>query len=181
MYYLHTENARYEGRVFWAFLHRLSFLWPIQLRVHVSFNSSTHVPTPSIFHLWMTEWQAPPSGDYIRMRSTWVQIALRSGVYDSTESQLYAETEELHSSSVVLLLLSVHSFIKFFLSLTYLYCVFVSCLGLSASVLFLSSVSYSATAERNRPFSNSHGWTGSSMKWRLMRANLFKCKLICPH
>ena len=33
----------------------------------------------------------------------------------------------------------------------------------------------------NRQFSNSHGWTGSSMKWRLMRANLFKCKLICPH
>ena len=33
----------------------------------------------------------------------------------------------------------------------------------------------------NRPFSNSHGWTGSSMEWRLMRANLFKCKLICPH
>ena len=33
----------------------------------------------------------------------------------------------------------------------------------------------------NRPFSNSHGWTGSSMKWRLMRASLFKCKLICPH
>ena len=33
----------------------------------------------------------------------------------------------------------------------------------------------------NRPFSNSHGWTGSSMKWRLMWANLFKCKLICPH
>ena len=33
----------------------------------------------------------------------------------------------------------------------------------------------------NWPFSNSHGWTGSSMKWRLMRANLFKCKLICPH
>ena len=33
----------------------------------------------------------------------------------------------------------------------------------------------------NRPFSNSHGWTGSSMKWRLMRANLVKCKLICPH
>ena len=33
----------------------------------------------------------------------------------------------------------------------------------------------------NRPFSNSRGWTGSSMKWRLMRANLFKCKLICPH
>ena len=33
----------------------------------------------------------------------------------------------------------------------------------------------------NRPFSNSHGWTGSSMKWRLMRANLLKCKLICPH
>ena len=32
-----------------------------------------------------------------------------------------------------------------------------------------------------RPFSNSHGWTGSSMKWRLMQANLFKCKLICPH
>ena len=33
----------------------------------------------------------------------------------------------------------------------------------------------------NTPFSNSHGWTGSSMKWRLMRANLFKFKLICPH
>ena len=31
----------------------------------------------------------------------------------------------------------------------------------------------------NRPFSNSHGWAGSSMKRRLMRANLFKCKLIC--
>ena len=30
----------------------------------------------------------------------------------------------------------------------------------------------------NTPFSNSHGWTGSSMKWRLMRANLFKCKFI---
>ena len=33
----------------------------------------------------------------------------------------------------------------------------------------------------NRPFSNSHGWTGSSMKWRLMRANLFKCKCIRLH
>ena len=33
----------------------------------------------------------------------------------------------------------------------------------------------------SRPFSNSHGWTGSSMKWRLRRANLFKRKLICPH
>ena len=33
----------------------------------------------------------------------------------------------------------------------------------------------------NRPVSYSNGWTGSSMKWRLMRANLFKCKLICPH
>ena len=33
----------------------------------------------------------------------------------------------------------------------------------------------------NRPFSNSHGWTWSSMKSRLMQANLFKCKLICPH
>ena len=33
----------------------------------------------------------------------------------------------------------------------------------------------------NRSFSNSHDWTGSGMKWRLMRANLFKCKLICPH
>ena len=33
----------------------------------------------------------------------------------------------------------------------------------------------------NTPFSNSRGWTGSSMKWRLMRANLFKCKLICLH
>ena len=33
----------------------------------------------------------------------------------------------------------------------------------------------------NRPFSNSHGWTGSSMKWRLMQAKLFKCKLICLH
>ena len=32
----------------------------------------------------------------------------------------------------------------------------------------------------NRSFSNSHGSTGSSMEWRLMRANLFKCKLICP-
>ena len=31
------------------------------------------------------------------------------------------------------------------------------------------------------PFSNSHGWTGSSMEWRLMRANLLKCKLIYPH
>ena len=33
----------------------------------------------------------------------------------------------------------------------------------------------------NRPFSNSHGWIGSNMEWRLMRADLFKCKLICPH
>ena len=37
------------------------------------------------------------------------------------------------------------------------------------------------TGKNNRPFSNSRGWTGSSTKWRLMRANLFKCKLICPH
>ena len=28
----------------------------------------------------------------------------------------------------------------------------------------------------NRPFSDSHGWTGSSMKWRLMRANLICVK-----
>ena len=27
----------------------------------------------------------------------------------------------------------------------------------------------------------SQGWSGSSMKWRLMRANLFTHKLICPH
>ena len=33
----------------------------------------------------------------------------------------------------------------------------------------------------SRPFSNSQGWTGSSMEWRLMRVNLLKCKLICPH
>ena len=33
----------------------------------------------------------------------------------------------------------------------------------------------------NRLFSNSHCWTGSSIKWRLMRANLFTQKLICPH
>ena len=33
----------------------------------------------------------------------------------------------------------------------------------------------------NRPFPNSHGWTGSSMKRRLMWANVFKCKLVCPH
>jgi len=71
------------------------------------------------------------------MRSTWVQIGLRSSVYDSTESRLHAETDESHSSSVVLLLLSVHSFIKFFLSPAYLYCVFVSCLGLSASFFSL--------------------------------------------
>ena len=32
-------------------------------------------------------------------------------------------------------------------------------------------------SHHNRPFSNSHGRTGSSMKWRLTRTNLFKCKL----
>ena len=35
--------------------------------------------------------------------------------------------------------------------------------------------------QHNRLFLNSHGWTGSSMKRRLMQANLFKYKLICPH
>ena len=35
--------------------------------------------------------------------------------------------------------------------------------------------------QTNRPFSNSQGCPGSSMKWRLMRANLFKCKLTCSH
>ena len=34
---------------------------------------------------------------------------------------------------------------------------------------------------QKRPFSNSHGWTWTSMKWRLTQANLFKCKLIFPH
>ena len=36
-------------------------------------------------------------------------------------------------------------------------------------------------SKNNRAFSNSHGWTGSSMKLRLMRANLFTHKEICPH
>ena len=48
-----------------------------------------------------------------------------------------------------------------------IFCIFNICLILSALVY--------------RPFSNSQGWTGSSMKWRLRRANFFKCKLICPH
>ena len=58
-----------------------------------------------------------------------------------------------------------------------IFCIFNICLILSrrAHVFFWNS------ALVYRPFSNSQGWTGSSMKWRLMRANLFKCKLICPH
>ena len=33
----------------------------------------------------------------------------------------------------------------------------------------------------NRPVSYSNGWTGFSMKWRLMRANEFAFEKICPH
>ena len=33
----------------------------------------------------------------------------------------------------------------------------------------------------NRPVSYSNASTGSSTKWRIMWANLFKCKLISPH
>ena len=44
-----------------------------------------------------------------------------------------------------------------------------------------ATASWQVFALTNRPFSNSLGWTGSSMKWSLMRANLFKCKLICLH
>ena len=33
----------------------------------------------------------------------------------------------------------------------------------------------------NRPYSYSHGWTGTSVEWRLMRENLFRCKLFYPH
>ena len=29
---------------------------------------------------------------------------------------------------------------------------------------------------RNRPYSYSRYWTGTSLQWRLMRGNLFKCK-----
>ena len=29
--------------------------------------------------------------------------------------------------------------------------------------------------------SYSHGWTGTSVKWRLMRGNLSRCKLFYPH
>ena len=32
----------------------------------------------------------------------------------------------------------------------------------------------------NRPYSYSRYWTGSSMKWRLLRGNLFICKCIPP-
>ena len=32
----------------------------------------------------------------------------------------------------------------------------------------------------NRPYSYSWYWTGSSMKWRLLRGNLFICKCIPP-
>ena len=32
----------------------------------------------------------------------------------------------------------------------------------------------------NRPYSYSRSWTGSSMKWRLLRGNLFICKCIPP-
>jgi len=56
----------------------------------------------------------------------------------------------------------------------------MSCLAWSVNdnVRWSKKISWTAT---NRPFSKSHGWTGSSMRWRLMRANLFKCNLICPH
>ena len=33
----------------------------------------------------------------------------------------------------------------------------------------------------NRPYSYFHGWTGTSVEWRLMRGNLFRCKLFYPH
>ena len=58
-----------------------------------------------------------------------------------------------------------------------IFCIFNICLILSRRAhvfVWNSALVY-------RPFLNSQGWTGSSMKWRLMRANLFKCKLICPH
>ena len=51
------------------------------------------------------------------------------------------------------------------------------CLSISSTESFHRNT----RAQYNGPFSNSHGWTGSSMEWRLMRANLFKCKLICSH
>ena len=39
---------------------------------------------------------------------------------------------------------------------------------------------YISKAMVNRPVSYSNGWTGSSMKWRLMRANKFAFEKICP-